>query len=400
MATYNVMLLLIEVILFFVHKESYIPLRIECLATPNIIKNVWFFPKSAIIEIVQIKRTYNSTREYAYNLREIYNTYSGNGTKWMETGLLHNSVSYNDPKYYVVRDVFVNSKGRIIHNGIRCNYQNRLPERDATHGIVEAVYPEVVYLSHRYADTYGHLIKDTLGPLLYIPENIRRTVPFVFTFNLPIAYDFLKCIGINTSKMITFKNSSNYFFVEKLYTVALNDTINQNHGYTMRQLAARLRKELNLSNSAPTKYVLMNRNPRGKRYLINFGTFIEIVKKQFPMYSWEIWEDNDVNLYSLSRKWNSVKFILGPTGSNMDNCIFMQPLSVIHAIFVDYYDFPIISDAYSMNIFMVITRAKSGNHFRVSRCIMNIPSTVKDMNISLFAAKYGNFPPAIGAQKL
>ena len=239
---------------------------------------------------------------------------------------------------------------------------------------------------------YGHLIKDTFGPIQYIPEIIRKNVPLVITTNLSIVYDLMDIFGMNASNVIKFQDNESYIHLDKLYTVSLKDAVNYNHGYTMKNLAKLLREKLALSNSKPERYVLTNRNATC-RSLLNFDSFVTVVKMKYNKYNWEVWDDNDRVLNSIAKKWNTAKYVFAPTGSNLDNCIFMQPLTTIHAVFFDWYDNPIVANAYTMNIFLVVTIKHSCSHFNEGKCKIDVRKTINDMKVSLFISDNGYFPP-------
>ena len=72
--------------------------------------------------------------------------------------------------------------------------------------------------------------------------------------------------------------------------------------------------------------------------------------------------------------------------------IFMQSKTTIHAIFLDWYDCPIVSTAYTMGIFFFITRNKSAHHFMKDSIIINYTVTLNAMKLSLFTSENGRFP--------
>ena len=354
-------------------------------------RTVPFFPEESVVEKKDIIRYSNITQEFLFQVDEIYSYYKSWKMRKTESPPIHESVAINTEKYYVVKDCFVNQGGVIITNNTYCNSQIRDLSIKFTHGGVEGYYKEGIYFGNAFTKMYGHLIKDTFGPLQYIPKDILKTVPFIITTNLEIVYEIMNIFEMNTSNVITFKSPDSYIHFDKIYTVALKDSVNYNHGYTMQKLSKLMRRKLNLSNEKPTKYVLTNRNSI-KRKLYNFDDFAELVNSTYSEYKWEVWNDSHGKLVQTARRWNTIKFIFAPTGSNLDNCIFMQPLTTIHALFFDWYDHPIVASVYSMHIFLVVTPNRSCKHFVEQKCYIDFKETIRDMKSSLYIADHGHFP--------
>ena len=354
-------------------------------------RTVPFFPPESVIEMKNNIRFSNISQNYLFRINSIYEYYLRPGMRETESPPVHESVTVNKNKYFVVKDCLVNRGGVIITNNARCNSQWRELSILTTHGCIEGHYKEGIYFGNYFLYMYGHLIKDVFGPLQYIPKDILKTVPFVITTDLKIVYELMKIFDINASNAITFKSADSYIHFDKIYTVSLNDSVHYNHGYTMQKLAELMRRKLNLSNEKPTKYVLTNRNST-KRRLYNFEDFVELVNTTYNEYNWEVWEDSHGNLSQTARKWNTAKFLFASTGSNLDNCIFMQPMSTIHALFFDWYDHPIVASVYSMHIFLVVTPNRSCRHFEDEKCLIDFNETIQDMKYSLYTAKHGHFP--------
>ena len=372
----------------FTKKNYFIPWNYEI----SVFDNKSYFPNDIIIE-EKTTRKYNViTGNYFYEMNKHYDFYSMFGFFELESGLWHDSVTKTIAKYFVLRDCYVNKQGLIVHNHTRCNAQQRIAMIPFTNGSFEASYPEGIYISTRQRNMFGHLLKDIFGPLLYVPNEVLKTVPFVVTSRLDVTYDLLKAFGVNISNVIKFKGEENYIHLDKMYTVSMPDAVNWAHGYTLRKLSQRLKESFNISNTKATKYVLMNREA-ALRNLANFKEFVNVVNHTYSEYDWEVWEDKQRSLCDVARMWNTAKFLFAPTGSNLDNCIFMQPHSTIHALFFDWYDFPIVSAVYSMEIFLVATRNRSCRHFRLGKCYVNFAKTLRDMRVSLYSARYECFPP-------
>ena len=270
--------------------------------------------------------------------------------------------------FYEARNVFIHNYGAVIYNN------TFYPDRNATDledrykmsdGYVEKSVPIAIFLGSRYHGSryFAHWLVDFIAPLLLIPNTIRDSLPVIVTKGiLPIIIQMLNTIGFENDRIIEFQNETNYIFVNKLYSVMVGDVGNRFYGEPLKITSKYFREKLNLSNEKPTNYIFQNRNKGDKRYIENWNELFNLTTKIFPEYNWQI---NQITVYELtyiSRFFNSILFIVWPTGSNVANTIFMQPKTYTLVIFSDWLDIPAMCSCISCEINMIIHQSP-GKHW-------------------------------------
>lgn len=117
-----------------------------------------------------------------------------------------------------------------------------------------------------------------------MPKEVRDKVPFVCTSNITVLPQMMEAVGLNSSNMIKFSNNDNYILLYKLYTISLPFPTSNSQGNTLLQIRGILFKNLNLSETKPIRYVLMNRSYI-KRVISEFDLFASTVRKIYNKYN-------------------------------------------------------------------------------------------------------------------
>ena len=279
--------------------------------------------------------------------------------------------------FFEARSVYINNWGLVISNDTlyvdninsRTNFIYRVHD-----GIVERHVPIGMFFSNRFliSHFYAHWIIDFFIPVFLMPKPIRDVVPVIVPKGiLPSIIQMLNLIGIKDDRIIMFNNSTNFMYVDKLYSTIGKSTENRFYGGPMKTVQNFFKDKLKLSKAKPNNFIFQNRKKDENRCVSNWDELFNLTITLYPQYNWNMDNLTTYDLYQVSRFFNSILCLVSPTGSNIANTIFMQPKSVALVIIADWLDIPAMASCVSCDIFMIVTHAP-GNHWEVKPWIINI----------------------------
>ena len=224
---------------------------------------------------------------------------------------IHIKYMYVDTEY----QVFDGEKIVIFHSDdkvIKKNYTS-----------INAEYEQAIFLFTQYP-MFGHLIHDCLPGLIGIPKDIvdKSIVILPYFFN-KIALQYLPLFGIPKNRIVAEKD--HLYFAENLYMFYTWENIQGYYPQSFIQLAVFLKNKLGVNKIKGTRYIFLNR-PKGKtRSVVNMEKFYNETIKIFPDYHWEISQNFCYeNVSIVSKEFASYKFLIIPSGSNVNNAIYMN----------------------------------------------------------------------------
>lgn len=275
-----------------------------------------------------------------------YSTYDNFSMEDVENEVINISINY-----VVLRNIFMNAQFYMIANGTRILSGLEAYEQFKEAPILE--YDEVIAIGHRTSYFFGHILKDIFTGLMLLPEEVVKTTPILCFQYVKYYKEFYDLMGWNKSLIVEIKDPWNNFYqIKKLHTI---DYLHcKLLGAPYKNFSKILRQKLGIDNVVPTKYIIYNR-PRNKyRYIANFNGFCKKIRKAFPDYTWETLTHDFTTIRETGLCWCHIKFIVGPTGSNFDHVVYMQPKGCTVAAVFQWFDFPIWLTHRALDISLVM----------------------------------------------
>ena len=285
--------------------------------------------------------------------------------------------------FFIAHNVLVNGCGAIIHNDTLYDYPDLMYAHMLTNGTIEGSVKEAVQFGNYYIHMYAHVIVDYLVPFFLMPKEIKERVPLIVIKHVNLIKQIIDLIGGNSSNVIYLNDKNNYLFVETLYTVHGNKGTNSHYGYPLRNFSDYLRKKLNLSSEEPKRFVFKNRNRKETRFIFNFLDLFKIVNSTYPKYPWEIDYETNYDLYYVSKFFNSIKFLITPTGSSVTNALYMQPQSVVLMVFATWPDYYAILSCVSNDVHAVVCLDGGIGHYSRKKWNVKKDLFMESINVSL-----------------
>ena len=295
--------------------------------------------------------------------------------------------------YYVLKNCYVNRLGGIVMNNDTF-YQVPGPNsQTAAHpGRVVGCYDSVISLSSRFSLMFGHWMKDTLAPLFLLPEKVLNTSMLLISAYPSFSLETLEILGFDTNRTILLPHFADYIFAKEVHTIAGEQSFLCHFGIPLINLSKRFRKALNLSNEKPNRYTMFNR-PEGKfRRIVNFDDLVIAVKKIYFEKSWEIWPSTFESTKMAAKHWNEAILVFSPTGSNIDNAIFMQKGSALCTPCADWYDFAVVGVSQVIGLWHVIYSVEEWDHFGDCSAPIDIDLSIEMIGRAIYAAENQKWP--------
>jgi hypothetical protein len=346
---------------------------------------------------------------FEYNKTDVI--YSENLTFYVNLSYRHNMLYFKNPelvrfdspffnryientnsKYYVLKDAYVNRVGGVVINSTFYQVPGPNAQTSAYPGIVIGCYNSVISLGTRFSSMFGHWMKDTLSPLFLLPEDVISNSMIVVTGNPSYALETLNVLGIDTNKTIILPRLSDYVFAKELHIIAGEKAFLCHFGAPLYNLSLRFRRAMNLSNEKPTKYAMFNRPANKFRSISNFDQLVEAVIIEFPQKNWEVWPETFPSIIEAGRNWNAAAFVYSPTGSNIDNALFMQPGSAICTPCANWYDFAVVSLGQVIGLWHVIYAIEDWEHFGDCSNPVDIEQSLEMIYRAIYAAENQRWP--------
>lgn len=274
----------------------------------------------------------------------------------------------NLPAYALVREMktlyhFQNvyiSKYGIVQNEHDLNIVNehrklfRKTKIEITPNPDPMFYYNKVVLGYSKHTSYGHFIMDELCALIQIPHEYFEDAEIFINFPASASKIYLNLLGFNESRVHSLENY--YIFCKEVVTLVSSDSINSLLVCGMPLLRTKMFAALNLSNTKPTKYLILNRKKGIWGRLQNVEELHKVAKIKFPQYNWEVVNDSIVYSVLDSSRWlSSTKLLVTTAGSMNMNCIFMHPGSAVCVCGSKVLDYPVLAVSYSLDLWCIYT---------------------------------------------
>ena len=338
---------------------------------------------------------YSKNLEYKINLSDRHNLlYFENPEKVrFDTPFFIKYIEETKSVYYVLKNCYVNRLGAIIMNNDTF-YQVPGPntQTGAYPGRVIGCYDSVICLSTRFSLMFGHWMKDTLAPLFLLPEKVLNESLILISAYPSFAMETLEILGFNTNHTVLLPHFADYIYCKEVHTIAGEQPFLCHFGLPLLNLSKRFRKALNLSNSIPTKYAMFNRPKEKFRRISNFDEVVDNVKQTFFEKQWEVWPSTFKSIRLAAKNWNEAKFVFSPTGSNIDNAIFMQKGSALCTPCADWYDFAVVGVSQVIGLWHVIYAVDNWSHFGDCSDPIDIEMTIDMIGRAIYACENQKWP--------
>ncbi|EAY10490.1 hypothetical protein TVAG_484010 [Trichomonas vaginalis G3] len=345
----------------------------------------------------------NVDKNHIISYRQIYSRIDRSHNRWMldlndremyrfDSPVFDSSIEVVNSTYYVLRNAYVNRIGAIIIDGIWYQLPYRNHQIGAIPGECIGHYDRVISLSNRFGLMFGHWMKDALSPLIMLPQEVFDNAYLVISGHPTWCLDSLKLLGFNTSHTIILPKFSDYIFAKELHTFVGNRSFLCHLGQSLINLSNLFKQKANLEEKPPYRYVFLNRPAKGNRHISNFKEIVNTAKETFPEINWEVWPDKFNTMLQAIRSWNQVKFIFTPTGSNLDNAIFMQPKSAVCTPFADWYDYPVVSICQIFELYHIVFYANGWDHFGDCTAQLDVNKCMNMIARGLYVLSHHNWP--------
>jgi len=226
---------------------------------------------------------------------------------------------------------------------------------------------------------YFHFTHDFLMPSLWIPEPLRSTALFVIEVSCfgPFICQSLEFFGL-AGRVVSVPALKSRGFLLARHLYRFNP---QTLGCSRPEPAVLLRfrsemvRRLDLDREPATKYCLMNRKPKGSRWISNWDEIVSYCNSTYPSLGWQTVTSTS-NIQVNAKLWNVVLFFMCPHGAGTTNVIYMQRGSVLCEIESErgYCLYPIM--AASIGIHSVFARLDSMPHHKWTRNVFPLNRTI------------------------
>ena len=309
--------------------------------------------------------------------------------KYKKTTIISKLFSCNS-KHLVLNEVMGNNQGALIWNNTWINHPWEAWNFRMTKGVVFKEFDEAIYLVNHFMHMHAHCILDLLAPFNLLPEDVKRKYPLIIGIPSQFVIEAYCALGYNRSNLFLIPSGNDFVLVHKMHYVFGIDQVNSHFGLSLQKLRASLKRVLGFDLIPPTRYILVNRKPKEKRYFYNFKELCSAIIEKFNKYNWEIIEAVPSDLNSTVMFWNSVKLVHAVAGSVFANALFMQNGTAACLHLANWHDIPAISTCLSYGIILFISDTRQCKHFQYCHCLASINSSIASIGRALIYLSKSN----------
>ena len=254
-------------------------------------------------------------------------------------------------------------------------------------------YDEVVCTGsiHSYIN-FGHSLQDFFHTLFIFPQEIIQRSMIVPGF-IHCFMEILDIYNISRSQIIDM-NFNDCIYCRIVHTMNPYGYISCYSVFSMK-LKNLLFKKYHLDLYEPKYYCFMNRKKGKYRYINNFDEIYNYTVTQFPDINFVQFEDNLESVKDNAIRFAQMKFLFGPTGSNLVKTCFMHNNSVIVSAgtcdFYHQFDESVICAAVFSKIFFLQFRSPL-KHFIKEETNVSVDLCFKYIKIGIYCTLNGHWP--------
>ena len=312
--------------------------------------------------------------------------------------LFFSSALIREARHFMhLKNAYVNSKafpkGRFFNNVIVIDGKQLITADEMFFSNISVssctLYEHVIYLYSSHI-TYGHLIGDIIPQILNFPETlINKSVIFFSAKDRDTALKLLKIVNIPSDKIII---DDKWHFAKNLYLEKPVEIMNGLFTHTFPKFIDLIRKYTGVDSIKATRYAVSNRYPNSSsRYVRNIGELHSQLNVHIPRFNWELVDMEFENMNKTSREVASLKVWISPSGSNLENIIFMNRFtSGVLIICASQIDMANAGTAFIMKVWAMAITNKY-NHYKPGGGDCDIQTCINCAIDLVYAVEHGKW---------
>ena len=357
-------------------------------------KKIFILYNESAIPIEETLHYINSKPVSFYNPEDLtkylYLDMKKEDLQWYASNLLTPHKYYNT-SIYTLWGMFVKRNGTMFHQSTM--YKQSFMQFENQTAVFAGFYDEVISLGSVHScGNWGHSLQDFFHTLFIFPQEIIQRSMIIPGF-IPCFREILDMYNISEKQIINMK-WGDCIYCSIVHTLSPSGYISCYSVFSMKLKNALFKKyRLDLCN--PHLYCFINRNKDSFRHIKNFDEIFNYTVKQYPNISFVKIIDNIPTVKDTAMQYAQIKFLFGPTGSNLVKTCFMQNNSVIVSAgssdYFGYYDDSVICFTVFTHVFFLQFKSPL-KHFVRAVTNVSVDLCFKFIQKGIYCSLNGHWP--------